>query len=292
MFNIFLNDLFLWLKKSDLYNFADDNIITATSKKLEDLLSTLEQESESAIGWFRLNNMVVNPNKFQAIILSKNSSKDVSCNIRIKNNIIKSTDSVKILGVTIDRDLKFKDHISDLCSKAAGQLNAFSRLQKYMGRKEKEVIINSFIYANFNYCPFVWHFCSGESIHKIEKIKKRCLRILLNDNESDYETLLKKANKPSMEVKRLRILAIEIFKTLNDMNPSFMKNIFTLKTNAKIRPTDLLVKRHNSATYGDKSLSVLGPKIWNSLTPNIKSETSFNKFKEYIGTWVGPKVPL
>ena len=49
-FNIFLNDLFLCMKKSDLHNFADDNTITATCNTLAGLLKTLEQESESAVG--------------------------------------------------------------------------------------------------------------------------------------------------------------------------------------------------------------------------------------------------
>ena len=91
-----------------------------------------------------------------------------------------------------------------------------------------------------------------------------------------------------MEIKRLRILAIEIFKTLNDINPSYMKNIFTKKTNAKIRPNDIIVRHHNTASYHDKSLITLGPKIWNKLPTNIKSLTSLAKFKEFIRTWFGP----
>ena len=49
-----------------------------------------------------------------------------------------------------------------------------------------------------------------------------------------------------------------------------MKNIFPSKTNAKIRPHDIIV-RHNTTTYGDKSLTALGPKIWNKLSTKIKS---------------------
>ena len=55
LFNIFVTDLFLWLTKSDLYNFANDNTITVTCKNLNDLLHTLEKESESGIDWFRNN---------------------------------------------------------------------------------------------------------------------------------------------------------------------------------------------------------------------------------------------
>ena len=113
--------------------------------------------------------------------------------------------------------------------------------------------------------------------------------MILNDNTSDYQALLEKSKKPSMEIKRLRNLATEIFKTVNNLNPSFMKNIFTSKENAKVRPNNIVVKSHNSATYGDKSLMTLGPKIWNALPEKIKSETSYKKFKEYIDLWFGAK---
>ena len=142
-----------------------------------------------------------------------------------------------------------------LCS--AMQLNALSRLQKYMGKSEKEAIINSFILSNFNYCPLVWHFSSCESIRKIEKIQKRCLRIILNDYESDYETLLCNTNKPTMEIRRSRTLDVEIIKTLNEI----MKGIFTPKENAKVRQNDIIVKRINTSRFGTQSLRPLGPKI-------------------------------
>ena len=92
-----------------------------------------------------------------------------------------------------------------------------------------------------------------------------------------------------MEIKRLRNLALQIFKTINDLNPSFMKSIFSAKLNARVRPNDILVKTRKSATFGDKSLARLGPKIWNALPQNIKAENRYVKYKEHIATWFGPK---
>ena len=69
-FNIFLNDLFLYIKKSGIHNFADDNTITACNT-LTRLLKTLEQEFESAVNWLKQNKMIVNTDKFQVIILNK-----------------------------------------------------------------------------------------------------------------------------------------------------------------------------------------------------------------------------
>ena len=87
-----------------------------------------------------------------------------------------------------------------------------------------------------------------------------------------------------METKRLRNLALEISKAINDLNPSFMKSKLSAKLNARIRPNDILVKTRKPATFGDKILATLGPKIWNALPQNIKAENSYVKFKEYIAT--------
>ena len=99
---------------------------------------------------------------------------------------------------------------------------------------------------------------------------------------------LKISGTSTMQIKRIKQLAIEIFKTVNNLNPDFMKNIFTSKQNARVRPHDLVVRSHNTATYGDKSLKTLRPKIWNALPTEIKHETSLRRFKEYVNLWSGP----
>ena len=108
-----------------------------------------------------------------------------------------------------------------------------------------EILINSFIYSSFSYCPLVCHFSSCKSTAKIEKIHKRCLSMVLNGNTRDYQAPLGKSKKISMEIKRLRNLVTETFKTINNLNPSFLKNIFTSKENASVRPSNIVVKNHD-----------------------------------------------
>ena len=115
-----------------------------------------------------------------------------------------------------------------------------------MGLKEKEVLLTSFVLSNFKYFPLVWHFCPSKSLRKIEKIQERTLRILHNDSTSDYHQLLNKSSKTSMEVKRLRNLALEIFKTLNHLNPEYMKEIFYKTTNLTHRPFNIKVNQNNT----------------------------------------------
>ena len=99
-------------------------------------------------------------------------------------------------------------------------------MQKFMVFREKEILLNSFVYSIFNYRSRAWHFCSATSVRKIEKIQERALRILYNDFSSDFESILSKSGKSTMEVKRLRTLVLEVFKTLHNMNPEYMKEIF------------------------------------------------------------------
>ena len=85
--------------------------------------------------------MFANPDKFQAIVVHHNKNANEHHTLKVKNIEIKSTSSVKLLGVEIDNKLKFDNHIASLCKKAANQLNALSRIQKYIGKKEKEGIL-------------------------------------------------------------------------------------------------------------------------------------------------------
>ena len=140
---------------------------------------------------------------------------------------------------------------------------ALGRLQKYMGKPGEIAIVNSLIYETFNYCLFVLHFSTCEWTIKTEKLQKRYLSIVFDDYESDYDILLRKNGKLTMEIKQLRFLTIEIFETVNNLNQNFMKDIFTPKLHPNVRPNYIQVKHHNIITYGAKSLKTLGPKIWN-----------------------------
>ena len=122
-------------------------------------------------------------------------------------------------------------------------------------------------------------------------MQKRALRFLFDDYESSYNTLLMKAKKPTMTIQRLRYLCAEIYRTINDLNPSYMKNIFkksdTIRSKRMQHPNNLIVSRPNYYEFGTKSLTSSRTKIWNSLPVNIKPAETFEVFKKLIKTWDG-----
>ena len=229
LFSLFINDLFMYIKNPDLHNFAEDNTISCVSSSVNELISELEKEGNIATRWFRDNSMIVNSKKFQAITIDRKTQKHNPQKLTIDEKFITSSENVTLLGLEVDSKLNFYEHISKLCNKSAGQLNALCRIRHLKGLEERKILINSFIYANFYYCPLEWHFSSRKSINKIENIQKRVLRFLLNVYSSDYETLSRKTNKCTIEVKRLRLLALEIFKAFNENCPTFIKDYFEKK---------------------------------------------------------------
>ena len=117
LFNIFINDLVYFIK-SDLGNYADDNTISDGAYNIPDLVQTLEDESNNAIEWFKRNQMIVNPDKFQAIILSRNSSQQGTYTLKFDKHEIQTSSEVTLLGIEIDNKLNFKKHIHVLVKRA------------------------------------------------------------------------------------------------------------------------------------------------------------------------------
>ena len=235
--------------------------------------------------------MIVNPGKFQSIIFDKKKQNHTAEYISIDQKNIKTSSSVKLLGVHIDDKLNFNLHITKICRSAANQLHALIRLRMFLNFEEKKTLINSYFYSSFNYCPLVWMFSSAKSLNKVESLQKRALRFLYEDYVSSYEELLQKAGKETMKVNRSRGLCIEIYKSINNINPMYMNEIFKLrKASIAVRSNyklNLDVPTIKQVSFGDKSLRCYGPKIWNSLPFHIKSSENLEAFKNIIKNWNG-----
>ena len=97
-------------------------------KTIEELISTLEKESQAANGSFKSNEMIVNSNKFQVIIVKRNNQMSDSYPLNINQVVINSKNCVKLLGVKIDNNVSFEKHISTLSKKASNQLTVIGRI--------------------------------------------------------------------------------------------------------------------------------------------------------------------
>ena len=90
--------------------------------------------------------MIVNPGKFPAMVINRSGKMENKHEMYIENKKITSEHSVKLLGIEIDNQLNFDNHVSTLCKKAGSQLNTIGRLRKYIGFLEKEALIEAFVF--------------------------------------------------------------------------------------------------------------------------------------------------
>ena len=169
IFNIFMNDLFYFVKQGNLFNYADDNSVSVNHEELNVVSRLLQADAEVTVKWFSENSMQENPLKFQGILLKGN--KDCSdFKVSIRGQDINFFKSITALGICIDENLTFDNHVNNICSKASRQINALQRLTGILDLPSRRAIYTSFIVSNFNYCPLVWFFTSRASIIKMQKL--------------------------------------------------------------------------------------------------------------------------
>ena len=173
IFNIFLNDVFLFVSSASLSNFVDDNTLYTFGDNLKKNKDNLRSSFDTVHQWFYENFMAPNAEKCHFMCLGNNTENET---FLFHNILMKNSKEQKILGVTIDNKLNFKSHISELCKKAS-QKAALSRLSSYLHNSEKKLIFNLIIKSQFSYCPLVWMFCSRTSNNMINKLHERSLRL-------------------------------------------------------------------------------------------------------------------
>ena len=288
LFNVFINDIFHVVKHSQLYNYADDNTLSFCHSDISTLKSSLEQDSIRIIEWFEQNKMQANPEKFQALAIGTKTCKE-NVEFTINNINLACSDEVKLLGVTLDYQLQFDSHISDICKKASRQLNVLKRIGHMISKQGRIIIYYSFILSNFNFCPLVWHFAKEGNLQKIEKIQYRALRFIYNDYDSSYESLLAIAHLPSLHVRRMRSMAIETFKILHGKSPMYLNDLISYKTlSYSFRYSAIVnIPRVRTTRYGLRSFRYAAAKLWNELPDHFRQAACLEDFCEQINNWFG-----
>ena len=136
-----------------------------------------------------------------------------------------------------------------------------------MSLKSRGVLMKSFIESQFAYCPLVWMCCDKASDNCINHLRERALRTVYNDNVSTLEKLLEKDSSVKIHVRKLRILATELYKTKKNLAAPIMHEIFEQRNiQYNLRPqTDFQLGSVKTANCGLKAIRYLGPKIWNRI---------------------------
>ena len=280
-----------YITHAKMYNYADDNLITHSSKSYSDIECTLTAELNKMIVWFKGNGFEANPNKFQCMVLSPNKNIPPSLSIVINNSAIPVVQCIKTLGINIDNKLVFDLHIESMCKRAGRQINVLHRLNANLDYTSRLIIYKSFIQSLFLDCPVVWMFTQRKYLKMLQRIQEKALRSVCKENVSSYIQLLCQCNVPSIYLLLLRSLVTEVFKCVNNMNADYLNTIFDVKVSKyEMRNSVLLVQpRVKTIKYGLRSFTYCGAKIWNGLPCKYKNILTLSEFKDQIKSWNGPE---
>ena len=172
IWNIFQNDL-VYNIDANISMYADDHQIYQTGKGISTFHTKLEESASSATDWYENNLLEGNLKKYQTMFIHMKeqfSCTEHNTNLNLNGKIIRTSDSLKILGITIDNKLNFNKHINDVCNKASQRVGVIMRLRNLIPTMAKLVLLKSAILPYLTYCHLVWHFCRASDTRRLERI--------------------------------------------------------------------------------------------------------------------------
>ena len=170
------------------------------------------------------------------------------------------------------------------------KINALGRIANYMSLEKRSIVMKTFIESQFNYCPLIWMFHSRTINNKINRLHERPLRIVYSDFKSSFEGLPMKDNSFSIHERNIQSLAIEIYKFLNGLSPSFLNEVFhkNISNSYDLRNNKELYSRNpKTVKYVTETVSYMVPKICSKVPAAIKMSSSLDSFKSKIRRWNG-----
>ena len=278
LFNIFLNDLFLYLQETFLSNYADDNNLYSVGNTIEGVKKALSNDFRIIQNWFHENLMVLNAKKRYYMCFGTSSENDdfILDGIKLPNSC-----EEKILGVIIDNELKFDPHLRSMCEKAAQKFGVLNIMPSLLDPEKKKLVFNAVIKSHFNCCPLIWMFSSQRSNNLINRIHEKSLRTVSNDTSSTFQELLKRNRSVSIHDKNIQILTTEVFKVVSNTCPPIMKTFFDFRENrCSIRKFQEM--RQTSVRYGLETTLYRASQLWSLVPTDLKSVPNVIQFKVKI----------
>ena len=261
LFNIDLCDLFFTLNHEDIANHADDNTVYVSGKNVDEVARFLEESSRVIFKWSSENQFQVNASKCHVLL-----STGEHVQVKIGAVQTENSSSEKLLGVIIDVKLSSEKHIEQTYAKERAKLKALARIAPI-------------------YYPLIWKFHNRKLNNKINKLHKRCLRIVYSDNSSSFEELLETDNSVSVYHRNIHVLATELYKIVNGLSPDIMKEVFPINENTSYSTRNkrkLYLRSIKSVAFGSETLSHLAPKIWKLVPIEIKNVDSVALLRDLL----------
>ena len=136
----------------------------------------------------------------------------------------------KFLGINFDDNVKFTNHIDNICKKASWKSNALARIGPYMSTRKRRTLMNLFFKSPLNYCSLIWMRYSWSLNNKTDRLHEQCLQILYNDKTSDFDELLEKDSSVSIHYQNANNWQLKYLRNQQVYVLRLWKDSFNLET--------------------------------------------------------------
>ena len=282
LFILYINNITEVLKSCAIKIFADDSKLIKAMESEEDRIQLLE-DLIAVIKWADDNKMQLNETKFMLVQRGKNENLKQPYRID-ENTMVEQSEYVKDLGILVDWELKWRQHIATTTT-SASQLTGW--VLRVFQNRSMEVMLTLFkalIRPKLEYGCMVFHPHQIGDIIKLESIQRTLTHRIENMSEFNYWERLEKLGLFSLQRRRERYICIHMFKIYmkiisNDIGLQFYE---TSRHGPKCRRKKLTAKSTSVNSLRCNSFSDIGARLFNILPKKIKEAKTKQSFKHKL----------
>ena len=216
------------IDKCSINLYADDTTLYHSDSDPRTVQSALNKDLESTARWIKANGLRMNIEKTQMLTLSRKSMlhRRISINVSLDGTDIPQTDSVKYLGVTIDKDLNWKAHTEQVRCKSLAALSTIKRSSSFLPINTRKLYLTAlFAPTHLDYCPVVWHSCNSTISKRIERIQNYGMRVILGKPPRTSSSPLRdQLGWTTLQERRQRFMLTLVHRCLLNLAPPYLKN--------------------------------------------------------------------
>ena len=278
LFILYINDINNCILHSKTYLFADDTGLLNSNNSLKTINKQLNADLRSLFKWLCANKISLNVTKTE-VVLFHHSNKEINHEIKLKLNGKKLdlSNSVKYLGLQIDKDLSFSSQINSLSVKLRNTNGALSKIRHVADEFVLKSVYNSLFVSHLSYACQTWAQCINLKYSRIFKLQKAALRILtFSDFQAPSKPLFLQLNLLYFsDLVKLRNILL-VHDILNAQSPTDITDTYSLKGydashNTRGRSLGLLAKPQCRTTkFGLNSVTYQSILNWNDLQSHYK----------------------
>ena len=194
--------------------FADDTNLFYEHKDLQTLFSLVNQELQKINEWFEANKLSLNVEKTKYSLFHKPSRKDdlplLLPRLLIKKHKVERVKSIQFLGVLLDENLSWKDHITYVENKITKNIGLLYRAKLFLGKNPLLTLYYSHIHTYLNYANLSWGSTNRTNLNKLLSQQKHAVRIINSRTRFDHTNELLKSQK-ILNIYKLNILSVSVF---------------------------------------------------------------------------------